>query len=97
MCGSAGAVDKDGRAGWDGSVADWSAGNTRAGVSLPGVLSARVFVPFRLRGIEGRSEESDTRSISFSDVAALTLPLLAILSALTDLCHCFEPRPVQGH
>jgi hypothetical protein len=60
--------------------ADCSAGGARAGVSLPGVLSTRVFVLFRLTG---RSGESGTRSTSFSGVAALVLPLLTILSAST--------------
>jgi hypothetical protein len=78
----AGAVDGGGGAGWDGSGADCSAGGARAGVSLPGVLSTRVFVLFRPRGIEGRSGESGTRSISFSDVVTLTLLLLVILLIL---------------
>ena len=77
----AGAVDGGGGASWDGSGADCSAGGARAGVSLPGVLSTRVFVLFRLRGVAGRSGESGTRSTSFSGVATLALPLLVILSA----------------
>ena len=74
---SAGAVDGGGGAGWDGSGADCSAGGARVGVSLLGVLSTRVFVLFRLTGVEGRSGELGTCS------AALALPLLAILSAST--------------
>jgi hypothetical protein len=69
----AGAVDGGKGAGWDGSGPDCSAGGARAGVSLPGVLSTSVFVLFRLRGVEGRSGESGTRSTSFSGVAALIL------------------------
>jgi hypothetical protein len=80
LYGTAGAVDGGGGAGWDGSGADCSAGGARAGVSLPGVLLTRVFVLFRPRGVEGRSGELGTRSISFSNVAALALPLLVILS-----------------
>ena len=79
----AGAVDGGGGASWDGSGADCSAGGVRAGVSLSGVFSTRAFVLFRLRGVEGRWGVSDTRSNSFSGVAALILPLLAILSAST--------------
>ena len=79
----AGAVDRGEGADWDGSGADCSASDTRTGVSLPGVLSTRVFVLFRLRGVEGTFGESGTRSTSFSDVAALVLPLLAILLAST--------------
>jgi len=45
------------------------------------VADVRVFVFFRPRGVEGRSGESGTRSTSFSDVAALALLFLAILSA----------------
>jgi hypothetical protein len=77
----AGAVDGGGGAGWDGSGPDCSAGDARVGVSLPGVLSTRVFVLFRLRGVEGRSGELGTRSTSFSGVAALVLSLLATVSA----------------
>ena len=73
----AGAVDGGGGASWDGSGADCSAGGARAGVSLPGVLSTRVFVLFRLIGVEGRLGKLGTYS------AAFTLLLLAILSAST--------------
>ena len=66
-----------GGAGWDGSDADCSAGGARVGVSLPGVLSTRVFVLFRLIGVEGRLGEPGTYSTAF------TLPLLAIFSAST--------------
>jgi hypothetical protein len=69
----AGAVDGGGGADWDGSGVDCSAGGARVGVSLPGVLSTRVFVLFRLRGVEGRSGELGTRSISSSGIAALVL------------------------
>ena len=73
----AGAVDGSGRAGWDGSGADCRAGGTRAGVSLPEILSTRVFVLFQLRGVEGRSGELGTRSTSALPVSYyLTLLIL---------------------
>src|SRR2546423_569652 len=75
---TAGAVDGGGGASWDGSGADCRTGGARAGVSLSGVLSIRVFVLLRPRGVEGRCGKSGTRSTSFSGVAALTLPLLVI-------------------
>jgi hypothetical protein len=78
---TAGPVDGGEGACWGGSGADCSAGGARAGASLPQVLSTRVFIFFRPRGVEGRSGGSGTRSTSFSDVAALALLLLAILSA----------------
>jgi hypothetical protein len=62
---------------------------------LPGVPSTRVFVLFRLRGVEGRSGESSTRSISFSGVAALTLSLLTILSASVTALSCGQPRGIS--
>ena len=80
---SAGAVDGGGGAGWDGSGADCSAGGARAGVSLSEVLSTRVFVLFRLIGVEGRLKELGIYSISFFSIIALILPLLVILSAST--------------
>ena len=47
----------------------------RAGVSLPGILSIRVFVLFRLIGVEGRLGEPGIYFITF------ILPLLVILLA----------------
>jgi hypothetical protein len=76
-------VDKGRGADWDGSGVDYSAGDARVGVGLLGVLSTRVFVLFRLRGVEGRSGELGTRSTSSSGITALILSLLIILSAFT--------------
>jgi hypothetical protein len=42
-----------GGASWDDSGADCSAGSVWVGVSLPGVLFARVFVLFQLRDVKG--------------------------------------------
>jgi len=54
LCSIASAVDRGGGAGRDSSGADCRAGGTRVGVSLPGILSTRVFVLFRLKDVEGR-------------------------------------------
>jgi hypothetical protein len=51
----AGAVNGGGGADWDGSGAGCSAGGARAGVSLLGILSTRIFVLFWPRGVEERS------------------------------------------
>ena len=73
----AGAVDRRGGAGWDGSGAGRSAGSARVGVSLPGVLSTRVFVLFRSRGVEGRSGELGARS-TFTLLVSYYLTLLIL-------------------
>ena len=75
---SAGAVDGGGGAGWNGSGADYSTGNIRVGVSLLEVFSIRIFILFRLIGVEGRLRELDIYFISFFSIVAFILFLLVI-------------------